>query len=122
MKDIKQTLENICVFEKFVISRANDILDAQEIEVAYSVDSIRYSIDSVNIFFMEKTTYEFPDDITIKITLEELEMNDSEWKEYLESIRTNVRNALQEQIEMMEKIRFESKQKEYLKLKNELGL
>ncbi len=123
MNNIKEILQTTIEFHKFVIKRIEEIATARNHQGGYSL----LPIDEPNAFTENGVEYciytRQNDDYEIhNVTLDELEMSDGIWKLHLIAIKKKKDEELHAIESEKQNRKKDFQMKEYLRLKNELGL
>ena len=121
MENIGQILKTTVELQEFSINRAKDILFACGVDYDVRVESVDYEENKITVAFEEKTNHDVPDKDWITLSLAQLEMNESDWKVYVEERQKQ--KLKEEEDKKVANYNKELAQKkiQFEKLKNELG-
>lgn len=114
-------------FEDFVSSRAREYAKAKRLnryngeEWDFYVDHVEFNDEYIYVYIEENIRYDCPERKEIELTLDQLEMNDSDWTKYLNNIKKELRlkneeiskrikaEELKEKKELLERLKRELK-------------
>lgn len=107
MENVTEILEAISDFSEFVSARALELVRAKGYENKLCLNKIEYEVTSVCVIFKEDTHHDCPDYEYADLSVNQLEMNDLEWRDHVNEVK----------IQTLTKKADEYKEREYLKLK-----
>lgn len=121
MENIKEILKNTNKLQEFAINRADQLFNALGGMYKYTVSGVDYEEDQITVEFKEITSYYYSETDSITLTILQLEMTENKWMCYIEEKRNETLVNVQNEKDDAEKKKLEAKQKEFDRLKNELG-
>lgn len=122
MINTSEFLKSICEFETKVVKRAAELLKATGYEYGVTKSSVQYKESSVGVKLRELTNYDYPDYPYIELDLYQINMSDTEWDLYIQNTTLKTEEKKQMEKDNLEKKKLADKQREFEKLKIELGL
>lgn len=121
MTGVREILEAISDFSDFVQDRAMGLVRAKGYKRRLCLHKIDFYAISVGVTFQEDTSHDCPDYEYVELSLTQLELNDSVWKAYVDNINNDRLKEEAEKSRLVKEVEFAKKEKEYLRLKQELG-
>jgi hypothetical protein len=121
MENIKEFLKSVTEFQSFASKRAEELLIGEGCECDVFVNRIEFEENQIIFEFEEKTSYYCPEHFSIEMKLEQLEMSDMQWNKFIEDITKQTLDKKEKRKNDVDKAKLEEKQKEFARLKKELG-
>ena len=121
MENVTEILEAITDFSEFVKSRTLELLIAGGYKRKVRFYKIYFETDCVCVSFKEDTNHDCPEYTHVDLSIPQLEMNDLEWNAYVDSVKNKAFMAEVDNIKLAKERELANKEKQYLKLKQELG-
>ena len=115
---MKDLLKKISELQGLAIVRAEELHYANGGN--YTFDSIEFNEEDIMVRFVEDYD-RYPDYDSIELTLSDLEMSDEDWKDHIESIKSERLRAEEEKKKEIEQKEYEKKLREFERLRSELG-
>lgn len=121
MENIKDYLKKIREVQGFARVRAEELLYARGCKDYYEFSGIEFESDEIIVQFDDGRYTDCPDRDSVSLSIEELEKTDSEWKEYIKQATEETASKVKALKEKEEKITREAKEREFNRLKKDLG-
>lgn len=121
MENVKEIIKQATQLQEFAINRAEELFKALGGTYRVSVTGIDFEENKILVKFEEITRHDCPDTDWISLDISQLEMSENKWSCYLDEKRTETLAKEQKKKDDAEKAKLEAKQKEFARLKNELG-
>lgn len=122
MKNIKDYLQKSTEFQDFFTKRARQLIIAWGRKYDFSFRGIEFEGEQVTAEFLEQSTRDIiPDSDWVSLSIEQLEMNDSEWEKFIQQVTEETITKEKNEKERLEKQKLETKEREFDRLKKELG-
>lgn len=118
----QEFLEQIVAFQEFVEERAMELVLAEGIDFTPYVHHVEFENETVDVFFEESTRHDCPDTTWRHMTLELLNMDEPQWKKYIEGVKKIADQKQNEKLQAEEQRKLLAKHEQFTKLKEELGL
>lgn len=122
MENIKDYLKTTTEFQDLVTERAEQLFKAQGYKYEVSFRGLEFEKHQVTVEFGERTNNDCLDLDWVSLSIEQLEMNDSEWEKYIQQVTEETITKEKNEKERFEKLKLENKQREFDRLKKELGM
>ena len=121
MTNVREILEAISDFSDFVQDRALELVRAKGYTRKLCLEKIEFDTETATVTFQEDTHHDCPDYEFATLSIAQLEMNDLDWKDYVESVKKETFMAEADKIKLAKERELANKEKQFLKLKEELG-
>jgi Cu/Ag efflux protein CusF len=121
MENVKEILKQANQLQEFATNRAEELFKALGGTYRVSVTGIDFEENQITVKFEEITRHDCPDMDWISLDVSQLEMSENKWACYLDEKRTETLAKEQKKKDDAEKAKLEAKQREFARLKNELG-
>jgi len=121
MTNVREILEAISDFSDFVKDRALEVLNASGYKRKVCLHKIDFDTTSVGVTFQEDTRHDCPDYEYVELSISQLEMNDLEWRDHINEINIKTLTKIADELRLADERRLANKERDYLKLKQELG-
>lgn len=121
MKNVKEALKQAIKLRELATDRAKDLFMARGGYKSHCI-GIEFEENKIAVRLEESTIHDCPDRDWISLGISQLEMTENEWADYLLKAKTEYLADEQKIKEKAEQAKLEAKQKEFDRLKNELGL
>ena len=121
--NISNTLQETIKLVELASKRAKLLINATtDTEIYNTPDHIDFEVDRIYLVFSEKTNHDCPDSFSQTLYLSDLEMTDLEFNHKVEIAIQERNHKIEQRKIQLEQEKLNSKQQQYLKLKEELGL
>lgn len=121
MENIQEFLKKAMQFQDMASARAEQLLMARGCKFQVNMEGITLDYTTVTISFVESTRHDCPDSASVELNNAHLEMSDSEWSTFIQGIIKEIADKKQKQKEDSDNEILKAKQKQYARLKDELG-
>lgn len=121
MENVKEFLKKATEIQDFASKRAEELLMSSGCKYKVWVEGFEFDETQITVKFQEKTRHDCPDHDSIKLIAEQLEMSNLDWSKYIEGIAKQTLEKEQKRKDDADKAKLEAKQKEFDRLKTELG-
>ena len=121
MQNIKHFLSSANELQELADKRAEELLMAYGCKFNVYITGRTFNSDSIDVYFKEQTNSDDPDNDSMRVELNELEMTDEEFEKHIQGIRSIKLETEAKARQEAENAKREKKQKEYESLKKELG-
>jgi len=121
MTNVTERVESISDFSDFVQDRGLELVKAKGYTRKLLLDKIEFDTTSVGVTFQEDRHHDCPDYEYVDLSIAQLEMNDLDWKAYVDGVKNETFMAEVDKIKLAKERELANKERDYLKLKQELG-
>ena len=121
MENVKEILKQAIELQKLAICRARELFMVRGGRRS-SFAGIEFEENKVTVQLEEITRSDVPDRAWISLYISQLEMTENEWAEFLLEVKTEYLAEIQKINDKAAIVKLEAKQKEFERLKKELGL
>ena len=121
MNNLKEFFKTVIDIQNIASFRAKQLLSAKGNGYRCYVTGFEFEDDRITVSLEEDTYHPNPENDSISLTIELIEMNDLDWSKFIRDVAEETANNILKRNAELENIKLEQKQKEYKRLKKELG-
>nr|WP_320022111.1 hypothetical protein [uncultured Draconibacterium sp.] len=127
MKNIRETIQKANELEEFASERAIDLIEAKVLNLynkkpyPYFISGVELNTDNIEVSFCEDTRHDCPEGGGVTLTIADLEMEETKWKEKIRLISNETKEKMAKKEAKERELSIKIKKLQLEQLKQELG-